>query len=50
MPLWVEIQVVQADAAGRYTALLGATTELNVDLFAQGDARWLGIQPEGQPE
>ena len=50
VPLWVEIQVVHADAAGRYTALLGATTELNVDLFAQGAARWLGIQPDGQPE
>ena len=50
VPVWVEIQIVQADPTGRYTTLLGATTALNVDVFASGDARWLGIQPEGQPE
>ena len=50
VPLWVEIQVVQVYADGQYIALLGSTTELNVDLFASGAARWLGIQPEGQPE
>jgi len=50
VPLWVEIQVVHVNAEGRYVALLGSTTELNVTLFASGNARWLGIQPEGQPE
>ena len=50
VPLWVEIQVVQADEAGRFMALLGANTALPVDLLSSGDGRWLGIQPEAQPE
>ena len=50
MPLWVDIQMVQPDAAGGYLALLGAATELPVDLFATSQALWLGVQPEGQAE
>ncbi len=51
-PLWVESQVVAADAKGRFIALLGATspTGLPVDLFSTGQARWLGMQAAGQAE
>ena len=50
-PLWVETQNVQADAAGRYTAMLGlATTEgVPLELFSSGEAQWLGVQIQGQP-
>jgi hypothetical protein len=43
-PLWQETQDVAVDADGRYTVLLGATLTdgLPLDLFASGDARWLG--------
>ena len=43
-PLWQETQYVAMDADGRYTVLLGATLTdgLPLDLFASGDARWLG--------
>ena len=36
----------------RYTAMMGATNPagLTPDLFASGDARWLGVQVENQPE
>ena len=51
VPLWVEVQMVEADAAGAYVALLGASTDgLPASLFASGSARWLAAQPEGQPE
>ena len=50
VPLWGDIQMVQTDAAGGYLSLLGAATELPVDLFASSQALWLGIQPEGQAE
>jgi hypothetical protein len=45
-PLWFETQSVQADEQGRYTALLGAmhTEGLPVELFASGEAHWLGVQ------
>ena len=53
-PLWQETQYVTLDAAGRYAVLLGATQPegLPVDLFASGDARWLGRRFErvGEPE
>ena len=47
-PLWVETQSVQADQQGRYTVLLGAASAdgLPLDLFANGKARWLGVQPQ----
>ena len=43
-PLWQETQDVAVGADGRYTLLLGATLPdgLPLDLFAAGDARWLG--------
>ncbi len=51
-PLWLETQNVQADASGHYTAMAGSTkTEgLPADLFTSGEARWLGVQAEGEPE
>lgn len=47
-PLWLETQNVQLDEAGRYTALLGASTSDGVplDLFRTGQSRWLVV--EGQ--
>jgi len=52
VPLWVETQNVQADKAGHYTAMLGAASSqgLPVGLFASGEARWLAVQAQGQPE
>ena len=51
-PLWAETQSVSTDEAGRFTVLLGASLPdgLPIDLFASGDGRWLGIQPDGRPE
>ncbi len=50
-PIWVEIQVVESDRNGRYSVLLGETTEgLPIDLFTNGAARWLGVTPTGQDE
>ena len=50
--LWVETQNVTLDKAGHYTALLGSTTSqgLPADLFASGEARWLGVQIQGEAE
>jgi hypothetical protein len=51
-PLWIETQNVEADATGRYSVVLGFTTSqgLPAELFASGEARWLGIQPQGRSE
>ncbi len=51
-PLWLETQNVALNANGRYTIYLGANHANGVplDLFASGEARWLGVQPEGQAE
>jgi hypothetical protein len=51
-PLWVETQNVQPDSKGHYTVLLGSSKSEGVtaDLFTSGDARWLGVQPQGQVE
>ncbi len=51
-PLWLETQNVQADGNGHYSVMLGSTTAegLPADLFSSGDARWLGVEPAGQPE
>jgi hypothetical protein len=51
-PLWLETQNVTPDANGRYTIYLGAnhTSGVPLDLFASVEARWLGVQPEGQAE
>lgn len=51
-PLWIETQNVQADKNGHYSAVLGSATPqgLPAEAFAAGEARWLGVQPSGQPE
>lgn len=51
-PLWIETQNVTLDRAGHYTVLLGSTTSqgLPASPFAAGEARWLGVQVQGQAE
>jgi trimeric autotransporter adhesin len=51
-PLWVETQNVSPDKTGHYTVMLGSTTSegLPASLFASGEARWLGVQVQGQAE
>ncbi len=50
--LWVETQNVTLDKTGHYTAMLGSTTSqgLPADVFASGEARWLGVQAQGEAE
>ncbi len=52
VPLWMEMQNVQADKTGHYTVMLGSTSShgLPPEVFVSGEARWLSILPEGQPE
>jgi len=47
-PLWIETQSVTVDSQGRFTVLLGAASGkgLPPDVFASGEARWLGITPD----
>jgi len=51
-PMWQETQNVSLDESGRYSVMLGATTNsgLPAELFTSGQARWLGVQPESQAE
>ncbi len=51
-PLWLETQNVTADINGRYMALLGATKPdgLPAELFTSEQARWVGVQVQGQPD
>jgi len=51
-PLWMETQTIQADSKGNYTTQLGATKSdgLPVELFASGEARWLGVRVNGGEE
>jgi hypothetical protein len=46
--LWQETQTVALDERGRYSLLLGGTTSGGIppDMFAAGDARWLGTRFE----
>jgi hypothetical protein len=50
--LWVETQNLTLDKTGHYTAMLGSTTSQGIpaDVFASGEARWLGVQAQGQTE
>jgi hypothetical protein len=52
VPLWMETQNVQPDKSGRYSVVLGSTTSqgLPTDIFVSREARWLAVQPQGQPE
>lgn len=51
-PLWIESQNVNPDATGHYAVFLGSMTAggLPIGLFSEGEARWLGVQVEGQSE
>lgn len=51
-PLWMETQNVQADSTGHYTATLGSTRNEGIpaDVFASGQGRWLGVEPQGELE
>ena len=51
-PLWTETQRLEADQQGGYRALLGATKTdgTPAELFRSDEARWLGVQVEGQPQ
>jgi hypothetical protein len=51
-PLWMETQNVQADKTGHYKVMLGSATPQGVpaELFASGEARWLGVQAQGEEE
>ncbi len=48
--LWMETQNVQVDSSGRYNVSLGSAKPLPVELFASGEARWLGVQVANQVE
>jgi len=50
--LWLETQNVATDAQGNYVVLLGSTAAagIPIDAFSANEARWLGVQPEGQAE
>jgi hypothetical protein len=50
--LWVEQQTVVADAAGRYSVLLGAVTVggLPAEVLGDGKAQWLAAQVVGEAE
>jgi predicted RNA-binding Zn-ribbon protein involved in translation (DUF1610 family) len=50
--LWMETQNVQPDKAGHYKVMLGSASAqgLPAELFASGEARWLGVQAQGEKE
>lgn len=52
VPVWQETQTVQLDSEGHYRVLLGATSAegLPLEIFSTGEARWLGVHPDGLPE
>ena len=49
-PLWTETQRLIADEHGGYTALLGVTqaTGMPAEVFRSDEARWVGVQVQGQ--
>jgi hypothetical protein len=51
-PLWKETQKLEVDKQGAYTALIGLTQPggLPVELFKSDEARWLGVQIQGEPQ
>jgi hypothetical protein len=50
--LWMETQNTQVDSGGHYSVMLGSTRKegLPVELFATGEARWVGVTIEGHAE
>jgi hypothetical protein len=51
-PLWMETQNVQLDKVGHYKVMLGSASAQGSppELFPSGEARWLGVQAQGQQE
>lgn len=51
-PLWQETQNVTLNSNGGYSVQLGSTVPggLPLEVFASGEARWLGVQADGQAE
>src|SRR5579872_3580604 len=51
-PIWSETQVVNLDATGHYTVMLGSTIleGVPVEAFSSGEGRWLGVTVEGESE
>ena len=51
-PVWTETQIVVFDKKGHYSVLLGDTQPegLPVELFSSGEAHWLGVTIQGQPQ
>ena len=51
-PIWSETQVVNVDATGHYTVMLGSTIleGVPVEAFSSGEGRWLGVTVEGEAE
>ncbi len=50
-PVWSETRAVELDAQGKYSVLLGATTNgIPPQVFAENAARWLSVQLQGQEE
>jgi hypothetical protein len=51
-PLWQEVQSVSVDSSGHYLSLLGSGSSAGIPLevFSSNEARWLGVQAQGQSE
>ena len=51
-PLWTETQNVSFDTSGHYEIYLGSThtSGLPLDLFGNGEARWLEVQVAGEKQ
>jgi hypothetical protein len=51
VPIWSETQSLTLDPQGRFTVFLGNSSGgLPTDVFASGEARWLGIAPSSGTE
>jgi hypothetical protein len=50
--VWQETQNLQLDLAGHYSALLGVSNDAGLpqEVFSTGEARWLGVRPDGRAE
>jgi hypothetical protein len=51
-PLWMETQNVKPDKSGHYGVMLGSASSSGLPsyIFVAGEARWLGVQVQGQAE
>ncbi len=48
--LWTEVQEVQADDRGRFSAFLGAVSTVPQEVFSNEQARWLSISVDGREQ